>query len=65
MQSVLASLLGYDLWVYMAFIVLPVLYVTMHCYLRRKVTGMVVLVHGLNVGIALSLRGEGPGDKTG
>ena len=36
-QSLLASLLGYDLWVYIAFIVLPVLYVTMHCYLRCKV----------------------------
>ena len=63
MQSVLASLLGYDLWVYIAFVVLPVLYVTMHCYLRCKVTGMAVLVHGLYVGVASFLRGEGPGDE--
>ena len=59
MQSVLASLLGYDLWVYIAFIVLPVLYVTMHFYLRRKVTGMAVLVHGLYVGVASSLGEKG------
>jgi len=36
-ENIMAELLGYDIWMYIAFIVLPLLYLTMHCYLRCKV----------------------------
>ena len=36
-ENIMAELLGYDIWTYIAFIVLPLLYLTMHCYLRCKV----------------------------
>jgi len=36
-ENIMAEVLGYDIWMYIAFIVLPLLYLTMHCYLRCKV----------------------------
>ena len=36
-HNIVAEMLGYDLWMYIAFIVLPLLYLSMHCYLRCKV----------------------------
>jgi len=37
-DTLLAQLVGYDIWVYATFIILPALYLTMLCYLRRRVS---------------------------